>query len=66
MADTMRGLILTEKGHVLLGERPIPELGPLEALVRATCVATCNTDLEIVDDMNLPIAGGMIISSTIS
>ncbi len=61
MAETMKGLILTEKGKVALGERPIPKPGPLEALVRTTCVATCNTDHEIVEELIMPPAVGRFV-----
>lgn len=61
MTKMMKGLVLAEQGRVELGERPIPEPGPLEALVRTTCVATCNTDHEIVEELIMPPAVGRFI-----
>lgn len=61
MNDTMKGLILTEQYHVAMGERPIPKLDPFEALVKTTCVAACNTDLEIVEEMIMPPAVGRFV-----
>lgn len=44
----MRGYVIQEKGHA--GEDvPVPELGPYDALVRPTAVATCTTDVHLID-----------------
>ena len=58
---TMKGLKLIEKGKVGFDEKPIPELGRYEALVKVTAVATCNTDLEIVEDLIMPPAIGHFV-----
>lgn len=61
MPRMMRGLILRGPSHVELGERPIPTPGPYEALIKVTAVATCNTDLEIVENVIFPPAVGRFI-----
>ncbi len=61
MPDTMKGLVLVEKGKVALGERPIPEIGPHEALVRTTAVSVCETDYEIIENLIMPPAVGRFV-----
>lgn len=49
MSDTMRGLAFLEKGTVGLVERPVPEPGPGEAVVRTTASLICTSDVHTVD-----------------
>ncbi len=48
MADKMRATIFLEPGRIVLGEKPIPEVGPLDALVRITTTTICGTDIHIL------------------
>ncbi len=57
----MRGLVLVEKGRVEMGERPVVEPGPYEALVRTTAVSTCETDYEIIENLIMPSAVGRFV-----
>jgi L-iditol 2-dehydrogenase len=44
----MKAWVLGGKDELLLVEKPVPEPGPAEALVRIDAVAICGTDLEIM------------------
>lgn len=61
MAEMMRGLILKEQGKVEIGERPVVEPGPYEALVRTTAVSTCETDYGIIENLIMPSAVGRFV-----
>lgn len=60
MAGTMRATIFLEPGRIVLGEKPIPEVGPLDALVRVTTTTICGTDIHIVKG-EYPVASGLTI-----
>ena len=45
---TMKAWVLGEPEALALIEKPVPEPGPAEVLVRIDAVAICATDLEIV------------------
>ena len=57
---TMKAWVLDDPGQLRLTEKPVPEPGPAEALVRIDAVAICATDLEVITH-GLPaiIEGGM-------
>lgn len=57
----MRGYVLQEKGRADWQEVPVPEIGPYDALVRPTAVATCTTDVHLIDALSLPGALGKVI-----
>jgi L-iditol 2-dehydrogenase len=46
--ETMRAWVLGDPGQLSLVEKPVPEPGPAEVLVRIDAVAICATDLEIL------------------
>jgi propanol-preferring alcohol dehydrogenase len=59
----MQAMVLHETGRPLVMEqRPLPEPGPGEVLVRVEACAVCRTDLHVVDgelpDIKLPIVPG--------
>ena len=67
----MRAMVLDTPGTPLrLLERPDPEPGPGEVLVRITACGVCRTDLHLVDgelpDPNLPIVPGHEIVGTVA
>jgi len=45
---TMKAWVLDDPGQLRLTEKPVPEPGPAEALVRIDAVAICATDLEVM------------------
>jgi len=60
MPDKMRAAIFVEPGRIVLGEKPIPEVGPLDALVRITLTTICGTDVHILKG-EYPVASGLTI-----
>lgn len=60
MATKMRAAIFIEPGRIVLGEKPVPEIGPLDALIRITATTICGTDIHILKG-EYPVAGGLTI-----
>ena len=60
MADKMRATIFLEPGRIVLGEKPIPAVGPLDALIRITTTTICGTDIHILKG-EYPVAAGLTI-----
>ena len=60
MAATMRATVFVEPNRVELQERPIPPVGPLDALVRITTTTICGTDVHILKG-EYPVRSGLII-----
>jgi threonine dehydrogenase-like Zn-dependent dehydrogenase len=44
----VRGYVLKEKGKAVWEDIPVPQIGPYDALVRPTAVATCTTDVHAI------------------
>lgn len=57
----MRGYVIQEKGRADWQDVPVPEIGPYDAIVRPTAVATCTTDVHLIDSLSLPNALGKVI-----
>ncbi|MFC5211641.1 NAD(P)-dependent alcohol dehydrogenase [Pseudonocardia sulfidoxydans] len=57
MADTMRALIIERVGSTAVVEKPIPEPGPEEAIVRTTAALICTSDVHTVKGA-LPVPDG--------
>lgn len=60
MARTMRATIFIEPGRIVLGEKPVPDIGPLDALIRVTTTTICGTDIHILKG-EYPVASGLTI-----
>ena len=56
----MKAAIFLEPGRIELGEKPIPSVGPLDALVRVTTTTICGTDVHILKG-EYPVARGLTI-----
>ena len=56
----MRAAIFVEPGRIALDEKPIPEVGPLDALVRVTTTTICGTDVHILKG-EYPVAKGLTV-----
>jgi threonine dehydrogenase-like Zn-dependent dehydrogenase len=54
----MRAYVLHGRGDASLSEAKVPTLGPYDALVRTTAVATCTTDVHLIDAAPYPNAIG--------
>ena len=60
MPRTMKASVFVEPGRIQLQERPIPDVGPLDALVRITTTTICGTDVHILKG-EYPVRKGLII-----
>jgi threonine dehydrogenase-like Zn-dependent dehydrogenase len=56
----MKAAIFIEPGRIVLGEKPIPDVGPLDALIRVTTTTICGTDVHILKG-EYPVASGLTI-----
>lgn len=57
---TMKAAVFVSPGRIELQERPIPEVGPLDALVRITTTTICGTDVHILKG-EYPVRRGLIV-----
>src|SRR3970282_833436 len=57
---TMKAAIFVEPGRIVLDEKPIPDVGPLDALMRVTTTTICGTDVHILKG-EYPVARGLTI-----
>jgi alcohol dehydrogenase len=60
LPSTMRAAVFVEPGRIELQERPVPEIGPGEALLRVTTTTICGTDVHILKG-EYPVSPGLII-----
>ena len=60
MASRMKAAVFVEPGRIVLEEKPIPEIGPLDALVRVTTTTICGTDIHILKG-EYPVEKGLTI-----
>ena len=60
MAATMRATVFVEPGRIEIQERPIPDVGALDALVRITTTTICGTDVHILKG-EYPVRCGLVI-----
>jgi len=67
-SDSMRAAVYREPGRIQVETRPIPELGPRDALLRVSHCGICGSDLHMVmDGWGLPNSiGGHEFSGTIT
>jgi threonine dehydrogenase-like Zn-dependent dehydrogenase len=56
----MRAAVFVEPGRIVLDEKPIPDIGPLDALIRITTTTICGTDVHILKG-EYPVAKGLTI-----
>ncbi|MFO1082037.1 MAG: NAD(P)-dependent alcohol dehydrogenase [Reyranellaceae bacterium] len=57
---TMKAAIFVEPGRIVLDDKPVPDIGPLDALVRVTTTTICGTDIHILKG-EYPVARGLTI-----
>ncbi len=60
MPIKMRAAIFIEPGRIVLGEKPVPKPGPLDALIRITMTTICGTDVHILKG-EYPVQSGLTI-----
>jgi threonine dehydrogenase-like Zn-dependent dehydrogenase len=56
----MKVAVFVEPNRIALDEKPIPDVGPLDALVRITTTTICGTDVHILKG-EYPVARGLTI-----
>jgi threonine dehydrogenase-like Zn-dependent dehydrogenase len=56
----MKAAVFLEPGRIVLDERPVPEIGPLDALLRVTTTTICGTDIHIRKG-EYPVRRGLVI-----
>jgi alcohol dehydrogenase len=58
--QTMKAAVFIEKGRIVLEKKPIPSVGPLDALMRITTTTICGTDVHILKG-EYPVKRGLTI-----
>lgn len=56
----MKAAIFVEPGRIVLDEKPIPDVGPLDALIRMTTTTICGTDIHILKG-EYPVRKGLTV-----
>jgi alcohol dehydrogenase len=56
----MKAAVFVERGRIVLQDKPVPDVGPLDALVRITTTTICGTDVHILKG-EYPVAKGLTI-----
>ncbi|MGE0873612.1 MAG: NAD(P)-dependent alcohol dehydrogenase [Burkholderiales bacterium] len=56
----MKAAIFVAPGRIALDEKPIPDVGPLDALLRVTTTTICGTDVHILKG-EYPVAKGLTV-----
>lgn len=60
MAGKMKAAVFVEKGRIELVDKPIPDVGPNDALIRITTTTICGTDIHILKG-EYPVKKGLTI-----
>lgn len=60
MTTTMKAAVFVAPGRIELADKPIPDVGPNDALVRITTTTICGTDVHILKG-EYPVARGLTI-----
>lgn len=60
MPKMMKAAIFAEPNRIVLADKPIPDVGPLDALIRITTTTICGTDVHILKG-EYPVERGLTI-----
>ncbi len=60
MAQKMKAAIFVEPNRIVLDDKPVPDVGPLDALIRITTTTICGTDVHILKG-EYPVAPGLTV-----
>lgn len=60
MATKMKAAVFVEPNRIVLDEKPIPEIGANDALLRITTTTICGTDIHILKG-EYPVESGLIV-----
>ena len=56
----MKAAIFVEPGRIVVEDKPIPDVSPLDALIRITTTTICGTDVHILKG-EYPVARGLTV-----
>ncbi|HYP83041.1 NAD(P)-dependent alcohol dehydrogenase [Variovorax sp.] len=56
----MKAAVFVEPGRIELQDKPVPDVGPLDALIRVTTTTICGTDVHILKG-EYPVARGLTV-----
>lgn len=56
----MKAAVFVEPGRIVLEDKPVPDIGPLDALVRITLTTICGTDVHILKG-EYPVRKGLTV-----
>jgi threonine dehydrogenase-like Zn-dependent dehydrogenase len=60
MSSLMKAAVFVEPGRIELADKPIPDVGPNDALMRITTTTICGTDVHILKG-EYPVAKGLTV-----
>jgi len=60
MSGRMKAAVFVEPGRIELADKPIPDVGPNDALIRITTTTICGTDVHILRG-EYPVAKGLTV-----
>lgn len=60
MPQMMKSAVFVEPNRIALEDKPVPDVGPLDALIRITTTTICGTDVHILKG-EYPVAKGLTI-----
>ena len=60
MPQTMKAAVFVEPGRIVLEDKKVPDVGPLDALIRITTTTICGTDIHILKG-EYPVAKGLTV-----
>lgn len=60
MVEKMKCAVFVEPNRIVLEEKPVPDVGPLDALIRITTTTICGTDVHILKG-EYPVEKGLTI-----
>jgi alcohol dehydrogenase len=60
MPAMMKAAVFVEPGRIVLEQKPLPDVGPLDALIRVTTTTICGTDIHILKG-EYPVARGRTV-----
>ncbi|QTD45789.1 NAD(P)-dependent alcohol dehydrogenase [Ottowia testudinis] len=60
MAQMMKAAVFVEPGRIELADKPIPDVGPNDALIKITTTTICGTDVHILKG-EYPVAKGLTV-----
>jgi alcohol dehydrogenase len=60
MPTRMKAAVFVEPGRIVLEDKPVPDVGPLDALIRITTTTICGTDVHILKG-EYPVKAGLTV-----